>query len=173
MRTGNTLVLSNHSTTIKTAFGTINVAARSMALIMTSPSGTSVYNLDDTCKESVAILIGKERVFLRPGTHAMVTSHLVESFETANPAPALSHRNLSTRRLDSNLQLFTSEFSMINAISRVKPLRALIGSNQPQVKRAVNHLLKTSAIVSQISGTDQYQLYANPKLTETALLYKY
>jgi hypothetical protein len=173
MRTGNTLVLSNHSTTIKTAFGTINVAAKAMALIMTSPAATSVYNLDDTCKESVAIMIGQERIFLQPGTHAMVTSHLVESFETANPAPAFSHRNLSSRRLDGNLQLFTSEFSLINAIARIKPLRALIGSRHPQVKRAVNHMLKTSAIVSQISGTDQYQLYANPKVTETALLYKY
>jgi hypothetical protein len=66
-----------------------------MALIMALPTGTAVYNLDDSRKNSIVITIGKDQMTLAPGEHAMITSHLVDGFEMVNPAESFSYRNVS------------------------------------------------------------------------------
>jgi hypothetical protein len=170
LRKGNVVVAPDQDTVIDTAFGQVKVGAGSMALIMALTTGTAVYNLDDQRKESVVITIGKNHLSLQPGRHAMVTSHLVEGFEMINPAESFAYRNVSSAKLESDLQAFTSEFSVPNAIANVKQLRALINSHHPQAKRIAGHMLKTAAIVAQLScGGNQYQRYEHPRMTASAL----
>jgi hypothetical protein len=122
-------------TVVETSFGQVEVGARSVALTMALPSGTAVYNLDDCRKNSVVLRIGKSQMTLAPGRHAMITSHLVESFEMINPAESFGYRNVTSKRVDDNLQVFTSQFSTVNALSQIKQLRALINSNHAQANR--------------------------------------
>jgi hypothetical protein len=146
------------------------VGAKSVALIMALPTGTAVFNLDDTRKNSVVLTIGKNQMVLAPGRHAMITSHMVEGFEMVNPAESFSFRNVSSKKLDGDLQAFTSEFSMVNAIGNIKQLRAMVNSSNPQAKLKANHLLKTAAIMSQIGGGGAYEQYQHPRMTASAIL---
>jgi hypothetical protein len=67
------------------------------------------------------------------------------------------------------MQAFTSEYSTANAIGCIKQLRQMINSNHPQAKRLTNHLLKTTAIMSQISAGVGYQQYQHPRMTAMAV----
>jgi len=164
------VVAPDQDTVLETPFGTVEVAAKSVALIMALPSCTAVYNLDDSRKNAVVVTIGKSRVVLVPGRHAMVTSHLVESFEMVNPAEAFDYRNMASKKVDGDLQASTSEFSMTNAIANIKQLRAMCNSDHPKAKKVANHLLKTAAIMSTISGADGYQQYQHPRMTASAVI---
>jgi hypothetical protein len=170
LRKGNVVVAPDQDTVIETSFGTVEVGAKSMALIMALPSGTAVYNLDDTRKNSIVITIGKDHMTLAPGRHAMITSHLVDGFEMVNPAESFGYRNVSSKKLDGDLQAFTSEFSMTNAIGNIKQLRQMVNSSNPDAKRKASHLLKTAAIMSQISAGGGYQQYQHPRMTASAVI---
>ncbi|MBS2010960.1 MAG: hypothetical protein JST01_28165 [Cyanobacteria bacterium SZAS TMP-1] len=100
----------------------------------------------------------------------MITSHLVSGFEMVNPAEGLAHRNVTSHKLDGDLQAFHSEFLMAHAIGKIKQLKLLVNSNAPEAKRVSSHLLKTAAIVSQLGGANaaQYQLYQHPRMTASA-----
>jgi hypothetical protein len=79
---------------------------------------------------------------------------------------------MRSKKIDGDLQAFTSEFSKTNAIGNIKQLRAMVNSKHPQAKRLAGHLLKTAAIVSQLSAvrTGDYQQYQHPRMTAMALL---
>ena len=58
LRRGNMVVAPKVDTVVETAFGTVTVAAKSMALIMAMPSGTAVFtsmtaaNMPSPCKSA-------------------------------------------------------------------------------------------------------------------------
>ncbi len=171
LRKGNMVVAPDQDTVIQTSFGTVQVSAHSMALIMALPTGTAVYNLDDSRKNSIVITIGKNQMTLAPGRQAMVTSHLVDGFEMVNPAELFGYRNLSSKKLDGDLQAFTSEFLITNAIGNTKQLRQMVNSSNPAAKHKAKHMLKTVAIMSQLSGGGTgYQQYQHPRMTAMAVV---
>jgi hypothetical protein len=59
---------------------------------------------------------------------------------------------------------------MPSAIANVKQLRVLIASSHPKAKKLADHMLKTTAIISQLSGYSggAYQQYQHPRLTAMA-----
>jgi hypothetical protein len=170
LRKGNVLVAPEQDTVVETPFGKVQVGAQAVALIMALPGGTAVYNLDDSRKNSVVLTIGQSHISLAPGRHAMVTSHLVQGFEMVNPAESFGYRNVASKKLDGDLQAFTAEFSMMNAIGSIKQLKAMVNCKHPEAKRVSNHLLKTAAIMSQIAGCGDYQAYQHPRMTASALV---
>ena len=170
LRKGNVIIAPAHDTIVETPFGKVSVAAKSVAMIMALPSGTAVYNLDDSRKGAVQVIIGDHTVTLAPGRHAMVTSHLVSSFDMVNPAESLAHRNVTSKKFGGDLQAFTSEFMLSQTMANVKQLRALVASKNPEAQKLANHMLKTAAIVSQYgSNSAQYELYQHPRITASAL----
>jgi hypothetical protein len=170
LRKGNVVIAADHDTVLETPFARVTVKAKSMALIMALPGGTAVYNLDDSHKDSVVIAVGENQMTLTPGRHATITSHLVDGFEMINPVESFAYRNLSRTKLNSDLQVYTSEYSLPDAIRNIKQLRAMFSSSHPEVKRKVDHLLKTTAIVSQLTAGGQYQQYQHPRMTAYALV---
>ena len=171
LRKGNMVVAPKVDTIVETAFGNVTVAAKSMALIMALPSGTAVFNLDDSRKNSVVVNIGNSSVTLAPGRHTTVTSREVASFDMVNAAEGVAYRNVSSKACDGGLQAFSSEFSMTSAIGNVKQLRELFNSNHPEAKRLAGHLVKTTAILTQLQGSgttgsaNAYELYQHPRMT--------
>jgi hypothetical protein len=170
LKKGNVVVAPKEDIVIDTAFGQVNVAAHSVVMIMALPSGTAVFNLDDTHKNAVVITSGTARLPIAPGCHAMVTSQLVERFEMVNPAELIAHRNVRSHKLENGLQAFSSDFLTTHAMSNVKQLRLLMASQHPEAQKLSAHMLKTAAILSDISvGNGQYQAYLHPRVTATAL----
>jgi hypothetical protein len=170
LRKGNVIVAPTQDTTIDTGFATVKVSAGSIALIMATPTGTAVYNLDDGHTRSVVVSVvsaGERQLALAPGRHVLVTSHLVDSYDLVNPAQSFSYRNLSSRKIGGDLQAFTGEFSISSAISNVKQLRLMFSSPDAKVKRISGRMLKTAAILSQLSA-GSYQQYIHPSITAVA-----
>lgn len=59
---------------------------------------------------------------------------------------------------------------MLSAISNVKQLRALVRFKHPEAKKLADHMLKTTAIIWQLSGGKgcAYQQYSHPCMTVMA-----
>jgi hypothetical protein len=167
LRKGNIVVAPQQDTTIETGFATVKVSKGSVALIMVRGTGAAVYNLDDSHDRSVIVTAGDRKLSLAPGRHVLVTSSLVGSYEMVNPAESFSYRNLSSQKLGGDLQAFSGEFSIPAAIANVRQLRTLVSSPDAQVKRISGRMLKTAAILSQISG-GYYQQYPHPSISALA-----
>jgi hypothetical protein len=74
------------------------------------------------------------------------------TFDQLNPAESLAYRNLEGLSLGAGLRAFTSEFFVPGALQNVVPLRRLLGSSNPESKRIVAHILKTTAASLQLRG---------------------
>ena len=171
LRRGNVIVAPENDTLIETSFGNVEVGAKSVVFIMALSTGTAVFNLDDSHRNSVSVSVGKKQMALAPGRQAMITSQLVGEFEMVNPAEAFAYRNLTSTNLDAALKLFSSEFLLPNVIGNIKQLRVMLNSPHPQAKRMSQHLLKTAASIGQLNRQqDQFQQYLHPRLTAEAFV---
>ena len=167
LRKGNIVVAPEQDTTIDTGFATVKIRKGSVALIMVRGTGAALYNLDDSHDRSVVVTAGDRQLTLTPGRHVLITSHLVDSFELVNPAESFSYRNLASHKVGGDLQAFSGEFSIPAAIANVRQLRTLVSSKDAKVKRISGRMLKTAAILSQISG-GYYRQYQHPCITALA-----
>ncbi|MBU6455011.1 MAG: hypothetical protein KGS72_24790 [Cyanobacteria bacterium REEB67] len=170
LRRGALIAAPDRASTVKTAFGEIDVDAKAVCLIISKANATGVYNLDDARAKSVVVRVGGEQIVLAPGRHVTITSRQVSGFEAANVAHCIGHRNLSASNLqNSTLQAFTSDFSLAHTFAGVKQLRLLVSSTNPRARKLTAHLLKTSAIMSQLASGGQYQYYLPGTMAQTAM----
>jgi hypothetical protein len=98
-----------------------------------------------------------------------VTPGVVDGYEMVNPIESIGYRNILGQRFEG-FHAFTAEFSMPSAISNVKQLRALVASKHPEAKKLADHMLKTTAIISQLAAGKggAYQQFPHPCITAMA-----
>jgi hypothetical protein len=152
-------------TTVKTPFGHVEIDAKSIVLLIASRHGIAVYNLDDQHRDAVRVHAGDRILTLGPSNQALITSKLVTSFEQVNPVEAMAYRRVIDFEIGSNLRAFSSEFSMLSAISAIKPLRSIVASKHPEARRISVHMLKTAAAMVQVkAGLESYQKVPHSRL---------
>ncbi len=132
--------------------GTVFVGKGALALIVSDSGALSVYNLDDTGRDAVVIMVGTNKINLAPGRHATITSSRASAFEMVNPIRTLGYRSVSSRTLGGDLTVHSSEFSLPSAMATIAPVRMLISSADQQQKKVGQHLLKTTAILQTLSA---------------------
>ena len=163
---GSVLTLSAKDTVVKTPFGDVKIAGRSLALVMAWKRGIAVYNFDDRHQDSVVVSTAGKQVSIRPGTSAVIVADSVQAFEHINPAQLVAYRRTTEQQLDQGLKAYRSEFSMQTAIAALKPLRAMIVSNQKETRTVVDHFLKTTVIMMQLqSGGENFRQVLRPEIT--------
>jgi hypothetical protein len=153
---------------LKTSYGTVEVKSGAIALIVTSPTGTAVYNLHDAHKDSVSISAGMRKIAIAPGRQATMCQVSSTNFESVNQAESLTYRNLSSVRVDGGERLYTSEFSLSTAISKFTVLRNLAKSGDRESRQILSLLLKTAAIMSQLDRGPRYVPYVVLPVTASA-----
>lgn len=131
--------------TIETRFGTINMKAGSLVMLIAFENGIAIYNLDDTRRDAVNVQSTEHSFTLAPGQSVVITSSPASSFEQVNPAQLLGYRNIQAQVLPSGLRSFTSEFLVPSCVSAVGSLRKLTQSKHPEARRITAHMYKTSA----------------------------
>ena len=62
------------------------------------------------------------------------------------------------------LELFQSEFNILSMLQGVGPLREMMRAQDADTRKAVNAVLKTSAILAQFGGS-QYEYMVPPAVT--------
>ena len=162
---GNVLLAPTRDTEVRTTFGNVDVAAGSLALVMLSDRGLSVYDLDDIHRAALVVRAGGGAIPLIPGTHATITTAFTESFELVNPAHGFGYRDLHEQNMGCSMKAYLSEFSIASAIHAVRQIRQLLNSVSPQARKLSQHLMKTAAIVIQIKGGAPFQQMVMPPTT--------
>jgi filamentous hemagglutinin len=160
---GSVLFAPTTDTTVVTPKGRVKVAANALAVVVVDDNHLSVYDVNDMHKNSVTIEAAGRTIPLSPGKHAVVTHAGVEQFAEINPVESMMHRGMSRHELGNGRRAFVSEFSVPSAIQTIKPLSAMVLSNHSQTKKVKDRVLKTSAIIMQLSPGTPYEFHAKPR----------
>jgi hypothetical protein len=160
---GATILAPESDTVVQTPFGRVEVAARSLVLIVAEEHSLSVYNLHDNSRNSVVIKTDAREIDVFPGRHVTLTSLQTERFETVNPALSIPHRSMKLYQITDDLRAFESEFHIPSAIARLKPLHDMVNSTDHKKRKMAQQVLKTAAILQIMSASsEQFQVLALP-----------
>jgi len=129
------------------------VEGNSLALVVATEHGLSVYDLDDLHRNSIVVHVNDESISLLPGQHVTVTDDAVAGFEHVNPAGYIGYRNLTTQKLSGNFIAYRAEFHHLSTIGGLEPLKQLIFSKDASKRKVGNHLLKTATLLSTINAS--------------------
>ena len=166
LASGAILLAPDQMTVVSTPFGQVRVADRAVALVVSNNTGLSVYNLDDSKRDSVSLAINGECISLPPGAHVTITHDSNQRFEDVNPAQYIAYRNVRSRKMNGDFKAFHSEFNHMSAIAGLEPLKNMMSSNDSAKKKMAQHILKTSALVALLSkSTTPYEYMAPPAMT--------
>jgi len=167
LKKGNVLFVPFVDTVVVTPHGTVNVAAKSVAMISATDNELAVYDLDDNHKGAVTIEAHGQKLSLAPGSHVTLADERSE-FAQVNVIEAIPHRNVASRVIRTGIKAHTSEFAIHSAIQTIKPLKSVMSSSHPQAKKLADRLTKTSAVVLHLGGNGEYQHHFKPAMTAMA-----
>jgi hypothetical protein len=160
---GPLLLSPEQNTVVETPYGSVSVAAGSVALIISSDKGLAVYDLHDGGKNAVVIRSGKDTVALMPGRSAVLTGGSVQSFDQANPIPIVAYRHVESKAVGDKTTLYQAEFDILSMVAGQPAIKHLMASSSPKTRKTMGNLLKTAAILMQLSqGSEAYSLYLTP-----------
>ncbi len=165
VKNGQVLFVPFQDTVVETQHGTVNIDANSTVLVSVHGDKLAVYNLDDNHKGAVSVIARGSKMTLAPGSHLTVATGSGD-FGHINPIETISHRNVESHDLQG-ARVHTSEFSVASAIMSVKPLQAVMTSNHPQAKKTASKLIKTTAVLMHLNGSE-YHHYFKTAITAMA-----
>ena len=155
-------------TNVETPHGTIRIDANSVVFVVSFKDGVAVYDIDDAHKNAVSVTVAGREVKLAPGNHVLLTHNSVRTMDDINPAQCIGHRNLKEHNFNGG-KVFSSEFSIPNAIAAVMPIKQLFASKHPHTKQLANHLMKTVAIHMHLDQSgNEYKQLIRPSTTAYA-----
>ena len=161
---GAQLYAPKENTSVQTAFGSVEIAAGSVVLLMANDGLLAIYNLHDTRDGAIAATVGGRKLTVMPGQDAVLTTKKVACFENINPASKVAYRKVVSKNWGEGVQGFHSEFSVASLLHSVEGLREMLQSQDSDVRKMFNRVLKTSAILTQFGG-EQYEYIEGPALT--------
>jgi mucin-19 len=171
MERGSLLLSPVQNETVDTPYGSVTVAANSVALIISSDNGLAVYNLHDTHKGAVAIHTATSNITLAPGRSAVITAS-AKSFEAVNPAPFIGYRRVSGHDASGQAaKIYQADFEILSALRGLPGVKDMMKAEDAKSRAAMSSMLKTAAILNQLSGSgssEPYALYLTPELTAYA-----
>ncbi|MBU6455010.1 MAG: hypothetical protein KGS72_24785, partial [Cyanobacteria bacterium REEB67] len=165
LQKGSMFVAPDVDTVIQTGFGSVNVAAGSVALVVAFDGGVAVYNLHDSKRDSVVVSGNGHNVSVVPGRNAILTTRNVHYFEEVNPAEFVGYRRLTSTAFGDGVKAFQSEFDIRTMLMGVEPLKQLVRAEDAHSRKVSGSLLKTAAILMTISDTTPYERMVAPRMT--------
>lgn len=160
---GSALFVPLKDMTVVTPKGSVKLSANSVAFVSVNSTQLSVYDINDHHKSSVVVSTGGRDLALSPGRHLVVTHAAANSFADVNPIESIMHRSVNSHELGAGKRAFVTEFSIPSAVSVLKPLKALMASNDDAAKKVANRVLKTSAVVMMMGGNKPFEFHAKPR----------
>jgi hypothetical protein len=156
---------ATENTQVATPFGSIGVTTGSVLLIVATDKILAVYNLHDTRKDAVVITYDKGTVSVTPERVAILAKLSVKSFEEANPAPTVAYHPPTCREVSKDLKLYQADFEISTLLQRFPQISNLLHSDDPTRRKTMSNVLKTGAIMSQLSQSGEpYGYYITPEV---------
>ncbi|MFA7336902.1 MAG: hypothetical protein WC028_08980 [Candidatus Obscuribacterales bacterium] len=157
---GAMLLAPERNTIIETPYGSVGIAAGSVALMIAFDKGLAVYDLHDNRKDSVVLTSGNHSTSLIPGRSAVLTNASVRAFEDINPVRFVGYRRMSSRAVSEQTKLYQAEFEVLSMVRGLKPLSSLSSSDNPKTRKTIDNLLKTAAILLEMGrGGERFSYY--------------
>src|SRR5262249_1182983 len=85
LRQGNAVYAPSSDKIVDTTFGTVKIAAGSLALVMADDNRLAVYNVDDARHDAVVVTLGSRKLTLSPGKSVVIAPAAVKEFQSINP----------------------------------------------------------------------------------------
>ncbi len=159
------LFSSKDNTVVDTPFGTVNIIAGSVVLLVCSDNSLAVYNLHDMHKNAVVIHFEKETIAPMPWCMGEVAKSSLRNFEEANQAPFVKYRHVKSHDVNEKFKIYQAEFDMTSMVSGLPPLRKLMISESEENRKTMASMLKTTVIMAQVSqSSEPYVYYWTPKV---------
>jgi hypothetical protein len=162
---GPMLIAPEVNTTIHSRFGSVDVVAHSVALIISFDGGIAAYNLHDIKRDSVVIHVGRHHLAVAPGRSAVITNRDVRCFEEVNPAEFVGYRRMTAADYNNGLKIFHGEFDARTMLLGVQPLREMARSGDSRDQKITRSLLKTTAIFMSLGDATPFQYMVAPRMT--------
>ncbi len=121
--------------------------------IMETGNDVAICDLSDSHGGDVKIVANNKTIELAPGHQIVLTRDSRSEFDAVNPAYTIGYRNLRQRDLGAGITAYTSEMSIVSALSNVELLKQMLHSPQASQRHAAKQMLKTAAVVSHMSRT--------------------
>ncbi len=160
---GSALFVPSRDMTVVTPKGSVKLAANSVAYVNANSNQLSVYDISDSHKASVVVSTGGRDLTLSPGRHLVVTHDKAKNFAEVNPIESIMHRSVKGHELGAGKRAFVSEFSIPSAVNVVKPLKAMLNSNDADAKKVAARIIKTSAVVMMVGGQAPFDFHTKPR----------
>jgi hypothetical protein len=163
---GPLLVAPETDIVVETPHGSINIAAKSLALIVASDTGVAVYNLHDVRKSAVTVTHKNGHTFnVTPGTSAVVSGS-DRAFEDVNPAQFVRYRQPIAKSLGNSVKLYRAEFEIMSLLNGLPAFKELMASENKSTRKTMLQTLKTAAILMQLSGNaEPFKFFSKPEVT--------
>ncbi|MDZ4834071.1 MAG: hypothetical protein SGJ27_09870 [Candidatus Melainabacteria bacterium] len=170
---GPLLLSPSNDTVVDTAFGAVTVDMGSVVLIIVNDNELAVYNLHDSHKGAVLISRDSRTISIPPQHVAVLAKSSMESFEEVNPAPFVAYRQVSSQDLSREIKLYQAEFEFTSMISGLPALQKLMADKTGPIKKTMGRMLKTAAIMRQLSsGGEAYSYYLTDRVRTLSILSK-
>ncbi len=119
----------------------------------------------DEGKNSVVVKLADQNINIVPGHNLSIADNNYSNgqFGNINPLEKIGYRNLS-RKIIADKVVYIGEFSILSTIYAIKPLKAMIKSNDKTISKLAGRLLKTAGVIMQ---TQNYKgLYQQVQKTD-------
>lgn len=144
---GGVVFAPKKTTSVITPFGNVNLAADSIALVVVTECGLSLFNLHDEHRGSVNLARDGKRFAVVLGEHLTVAKK-GKDFAELNPVPSIAHADLQTSN-GKELNLYQSKFSLTSAITGLDSIALLKKSADSSKRKLSDRLYKNAAILMQ------------------------
>jgi hypothetical protein len=148
LESGNVLVCSTNSTTIKTPHATIMVKPGDVALISAQSKMTRALDLVDQHKGDVRVAAGDSTIDLYPGREVAVMAENAPEIERVVLRDQIRHRNIKLCKTDNARIVLVDEFAIPDLLKQQPLLKQLRTSNHDLHKHAHSQVMKTCAALT-------------------------
>lgn len=151
MGQGSMLVSHPNGATVKTRSGEIQLAPLASAFIVQYGDDVAIYNLGDSHKGDVTMVLNNNEKLVVPYGHQLVLSPHHANFSKANPSEKITCSNVHHLGQHQGIHAFDAKFSPISALDNTPQLEQLMSSNNPEDKQAVERMFKSVAALLSVS----------------------
>lgn len=164
---GPLLVAPENDIVVETPFGKVNVAAKTLALLIASENSVAVYNLHDIRKSALTVTTTSGHTFnVTPGTSAVLVNSHDKEFEDVNPARFVRYRQPVSKLLSNTHKLYRAEFEIISLLNGLPAVKDMMTSENKETRKTMLNVLKTAAILMQLSGNSEpFKFLCKPDVT--------
>lgn len=110
------------------------------------------YNLHSLKADDVRIVVGKRHIKMLPGEQVLVTSNTTGDFTEVNPGKGITFRNPKLVHEVDRVRVFSADFSIPTAVACIKPLKAMLKSEDTYERKLINNVLTDAVILAKITG---------------------